>query len=98
MKKFNEFGISPASESFTGDKIKMSKVLNVEIAVHKFKIDDSTKKPGTKYLNMQISVGETKHVLFSGSNVLMEMIKRIPEDGFPFTTTIVEENERYKFT
>ncbi len=98
MKPFSAFGITPASEGFIGDKIKMAKVLNLEIEVHKFKIEDSTKKPGTKYLNLQISVAGTKHVLFTGSSILMDMIKRVPAEGFPFTTRIIEDNERFQFT
>jgi len=29
---------------------------------------------------------------------LIEVIQKIPESGFPFTTTIIEENDRYLFT
>jgi hypothetical protein len=29
---------------------------------------------------------------------LIETIKKIPADAFPFTTTIITENERYLFT
>lgn len=95
-KKFKDFGIEPTAKSFVGEKIKIAKVLNREITVSDFTIDNSQFKD--KYLRMQISVGDNKHVLFTGSAVLMEMIQKVPLVNFPFTTTIVEDNERYVFT
>lgn len=98
MNNFKDFGIKPRKQSMEGDKIKMSKVLNREITVHGFKVDDSKAKPGTKYLMMQISIAETKHIVFTGSKNLIELIEQVPVDKFPFTTTIIEENERFEFT
>lgn len=95
MKKFSEFGIKPDHKGFIGDKIKISKVLNREIIVHAFKIEDS--KFDGKRLDMQIQIGGTMHVLWTGSIVLMSMIQRIPKEDFPFLTTIVRENECYEF-
>ena len=95
MKKFSEFGIKPDHKGFIGDKIKISKVLNREIIVHAFKIEDS--KFDGKRLDMQIQIDETMHVLWTGSIVLMSMIQRIPKENFPFLTTIVRENECYEF-
>lgn len=100
MKSFDQFNIKITSQSFVGDKIKMSKILNREIVVHHFKIDDSKcfKGGSAKCLKLQISVKEENHIIFTSSSGLLEMIQQVPEDGFPFTTTIVEENERFKFT
>jgi hypothetical protein len=99
MKKFKEFGIKPASQSMQGDKIKISKVINREIVVHDFKVEDSKFGSGSsKCLYMQISIGETKHVIFTGSTVLIETIQQIPKADFPFITTIVKEDERFEFS
>ena len=100
MNEFKDFGIKTTSKSFVGDKIKMSKILNKKIAVIDFKMSDSkyTDKGNGKCLQLQIEVSETKHVVFTGSAFLMETIEKIPKEKFPFTTTIVEENERYEFT
>lgn len=99
MNNFKDFNIKPSAQVFTGDKIKMSKLLNRQIMVHHFKIVDS-KYPdkGQKCLHMQISIGETKHVAFTGSKNLADMIQQVPPDKFPFTTTIVKEDERLEFT
>ncbi len=101
MNNFNQFNIQITSKGFEGDKIKMSKILNKEIVVFHFKIEDSKvfKERGTgKCLQMQIAVDGKKHVIFTGSTGLIEVIQKIPEDGFPFTTTIIDDNDRYKFS
>ena len=103
MNQFSQFNIKIESQSFEGDKIKMSKILNREIVVHHYKLEDSKvksfqEKGSGKCLHLQISFDNRKHVVFTSANGLIEVIKQIPEDGFPFTTTIIEENERFKFT
>jgi len=100
MKSFDQFNIKITSQSFVGDKIKMSKILNREIVVHHFKIEDSKcfKGSSSKCLKLQISFKDENHIVFTSSSGLREMIQQIPEDGFPFTTTIIVENERYLFT
>jgi hypothetical protein len=101
MNSFSQFNIKSETKSFEGDKIKMSKILNREIVVHTYKIEDSKvfKERGTgKCLYLQISFDNVKHVVFTGSSGLLEVIQQIPEKDFPFTTTIIEENEKYKFT
>ncbi|NJO70083.1 MAG: hypothetical protein HC830_13090 [Bacteroidetes bacterium] len=101
MKNFSQFNISITSKSFQGDKIKMSKILNREIAVHHFKIEDSKhfkEKGSGKCLQFQISINNNMHVVFTSSSGLIEAIKQVPEDCFPFKTTIIEENDRYIFT
>jgi hypothetical protein len=101
MKTVSQFNIQAPSKGFEGDKIKMSRILNREIVVHDFKIEDSKvfkeKGPG-KCLQLQISFNNEKHVVFTGASGLIEVIQQIPSNGFPFTTTIVEENDRYIFT
>jgi hypothetical protein len=46
----------------------------------------------------QIESDGSKRVLFSGSSYLMDMIQKVPKEGFPFTTTIVKNNEHLEFT
>lgn len=98
MKQFKDFGIQQTHEGFVGDKIKIDKILNRPIVVYKFKEEDSTKKPGTKYLQLQLSIGDTKHVLFTGSKSLMQTIKKVPAADFPFETTIIKPNDFYEFS
>jgi hypothetical protein len=53
---------------------------------------------GTKCLYLQIELNETKHVMFTGSKSLIEMIEQVPKANFPFKTTIITENDRPEFT
>ena len=101
MKSFSQFNIQAPSKGFEGDKIKMSRILNREIVVHDFKIEDSKvfkEKGSGKCLQLQISFNNEKYVIFTGSSGLIEVIQQVPENGFPFTATIIKENERFIFT
>lgn len=98
MNQFSQFNIKSQLTTLSGEKIKIDKVLNVPIEVHRYKIEDSTAKTGTKYLQMQIRVKDEMRVLFTGSVNLQQMIQRVPDNGFPFTTTIIKQDERYDFT
>jgi hypothetical protein len=101
MNNFNQFNIKITTKNFEGNKIKMAKILNREIVVYDFRLDDSKcfKDKGTgKCLQLQISINSEKHVVFTSSSGLIEAIHQVPESGFPFTTTIIEENDRFKFT
>jgi len=101
MKNFSQFNIQQTTKGFEGDKIKMSKILNREIVVHYFKIEDSKvfkEKGSGKCLQLQISFNNEKYIIFTGASGLIEVIQKIPENGFPFTTTIIQENERFLFS
>jgi hypothetical protein len=98
MNQFKDFKIKPEINHFTGDKIKIDKILNVPILVIDYKIEQSKAKPGTQLLTLQIEKSGTRHVVFTGSVVLRQMIERVDKDKFPFTTTIVKENEYLEFT
>lgn len=101
MNSFKDFNIKPAVKGFVGDKIKIGKLLNKEIIVHSYKIADSKfgeKDKDNKCLHLQVEMGGTKYVVFTGSLGLMDIIRKIPESSFPFISTIIEENERYEFS
>ena len=99
MKSFSDFGIKPELTAMTGEKIKISKILNREIVIHDFRIEESKfkKENSARCLYMQISIDNVKHVVFTGSQVLASMISRVSKEDFPFTTTIVKEGEHYEF-
>jgi hypothetical protein len=101
MNSFSQFNVKPVSKGFEGDKIRMSKILNREIVVHDFKLENSKvfADSGTgKCLYLQISYNKEKHIVFTSSRGLIEVILQIPSTGFPFTATIVQEGERFLFT
>jgi hypothetical protein len=103
MNRFSQFNIKAPQRGFEGDKLKMDKILNREIVVHAFKIEESKirafqEKGSGKCLHLQISINNQMHIVFTSSGGLIETIKLVQEDKFPFITTIIKENERLKFT
>lgn len=100
MKKFNEFKLKPVVNGFVGEKIDINRILNKEIIVEKYKVEDSkfTDKAYKKCLNLQIIVDGTQRVVFIGARVLIETISQLEEDDFPFKTTIVRMNNYFEFT
>ena len=100
MKQFSELGIAAPQKGFVGEKIKIARILNKEIKVEAFKIEASKflEKGSGERLVLQLVVDGEKRIMFSGSVFLMEMIKKVPDDFFPFLTTIKEINDHHEFT
>lgn len=98
MFNFKDLNIKPKENTFTGKKIDIDDVLNVEVIVHGYEIKDSTKKQNTKYLTLQIEFENIKRVVFTGSKNLMDLISQVPIDKFPFKTTIRKNDKRLEFT
>lgn len=98
MKSFKEFGIKPETKGLIGEKIKMSKILNRSITVVGFLVKPSIYEGKGRCLHMQIVIDNENRVVFVGANMLIEQIQKVPAEGFPFTTTIANENNRYEFT
>src|SRR5689334_17012044 len=98
MTNFSDLNIKPNITSFVGDKIKVKSLLNQPITILDHKIGPSKAKPGTDLLTLQIEKNGDKRVVFTGSSVLMDQIKRVPKDKFPLVTTIKGDNEYYEFT
>lgn len=98
MKSFKDFGIKPKLTAFVGEKISISRLFNLEITVIDYKIEPSKQKEGTKLLTLQIEKSGEKRIVFTGSTVLIQMIKKVPDNGFPFKTVIKGDNDYYEFT
>jgi hypothetical protein len=98
MQKFRDFGITAATNAFSGDKIKIDRLLNRKIIVQKYRVENSKFEGKGKCLHMQIAVDGVQKVVFSGSANLIAMIEQVPPQSFPFETTIVKDNERLIFT
>lgn len=100
MNSFKQFNIKPEVKGLEGEKIKIEKLLNRDITVEAFRIEKSKypKKGDEECLYLQVEFNKEKRVVFSGSSNLINMIRKVPEDGFPFTTAIAKENDRLEFT
>jgi hypothetical protein len=103
MTSFSDLKIETSTTHFQGDSISIERVFDVEISVIDFRIEDTKiercKEKGlTKCLYLQINYKGELRVLFTGSNALMEIIKKVPKESFPFTTTIKKDYKRFIFT
>jgi len=93
MNKFSDFS---DEKIFDGDKIKINDIINNEIIIIEYKIG-SSKYKDKDYLTLQIKYNDEKFVIFTGSNVLIDQIKKY-ENKIPFITTIRKINKYYSFT
>ncbi|MFN4249292.1 MAG: hypothetical protein ACK4EY_16310 [Flavipsychrobacter sp.] len=101
MIQFKDLGISADLRAFTGEKIKIDRIINKSISVHDFKIEESkfNDKGNGKCLYMQIEVDGAKRVVFTGSTVLMEILQKVDKSHLPFQTIIEKDNDgRFFFT
>lgn len=98
MNNFKDFNIKPKINAFVGEKIQVQKLFNLPITIFGFKIEPSKQKSGTDLLTLQIEKSGEKRIVFTGSGVLIDQIRRVPEDKFPFMATIKGDNDYYEFT
>jgi len=100
MNRFSDLNIKRPNQALLGDKIKIDRVLNQEIKVLGYRISKSqySKNKSGMCLSLQVEFAGEKRVIFTGSDVLQTIIKQIPEDKFPFLTTIVKEGESLIFS
>lgn len=93
MKRFEDFS---KEEILDGDKIKLEDILNKEVKVINHSVKSSKLKDG-KYLTLQIEFNDKKHVIFTGSEVLIKQIEKYKNE-IPFLATIRKINKYYSFT
>lgn len=97
MKKFSELNIdNNMSNFFVGDKISIEDVLNKKIEVYKYSIEKS--KYHDEYLKLQIKYNNKDRIIFTSSKILINTIRKINEDSFPFETKVDKKYNSYFFT
>lgn len=88
MRAFSELGVR--SKNLTGDKIEIVDVLDKQITVLDYRSGDSKYSRDGILLTLQIKFEEETRIIFTGSGVLLDDIKKLPLEAFPFTTTIIK--------
>jgi hypothetical protein len=99
MKRFSDLNIVTHSDSFVGEKIKISKILNRDIIIVGYRIEDSKypKNKSGKCLYLQIELEALKKVVFSGSDVLINTIIQVKKEDLPIACQIIQEGEHFEF-
>lgn len=95
----------PNYEVLDGEKVPIEKLFNIPITVTGWHIGPSIRKKGTDCLTIQFvrDGEEEKHVVFTGSDVLMNQLREIEaaldERGLPhkFRCRIVKIRDYFKF-
>ncbi|MDD2495509.1 MAG: hypothetical protein PHE29_09985 [Tissierellia bacterium] len=95
MKRFSDFAKEP--NVMIGDKIKIDNILDKEIEIIGYRINDSKQKTGTKVLTLQIKFEGVERILFTGSNVLTEQAEKY-KDEMPFLATIKKVDKFHTFS
>ncbi len=96
-KRFNDF--AREDRPLEGSKLKIDEIINREILVKDFKVRNSRfeKKDCEKCLTLQFEMNGELHVLFTGSNVLIDQIEKYRHE-IPFLTTLKKIDRYYTFT
>ena len=96
MKKFSDFS---KENILDGDKMGIDDILNKEILILGYVIKNSRYSDNSngKYLTLQIEKESKKHVIFTGSEVLIGQIEKY-KDEIPFQATIRKINKYYSLT
>lgn len=96
-KRFSDFAEEP--ELLNGSKLKIEEILNKEILVIGHKIGESKfhKSNSPKCLTLQFELDDEKHVIFTGSTVLINQTEKY-KDEIPFLTAIKKIDKYYSFT
>jgi hypothetical protein len=92
VKDFGEFNIEPLTKGLKGEKLDLNKVINVNIIIEAFRIGPSKFEGKSERLDMQIIYKNEQRLIWVSSASLVEMIKRVPENGLPFRTRIEKED------
>lgn len=97
MKHFSDF--AKDDKIMDGKKIKIENVLNKEIEITGYKITESQYKKdnNNSCLTLQFILNGEKHVLFTGSNVLIEQIEKYKQE-MPFLAIIIKVDKFYTFS
>lgn len=100
MKQFSQLGVRTNTSGMTGEKIKVERILNRKIAVISYRVEKSKFPEKTKNgecLFLQIELEGQKRLVFSGSSILIDQIRQVQPEDFPFETTITKEDEHFQF-
>lgn len=96
MKRFSEI---TKEQILDGDKIRIDDIVNKEVVVLKYTIKSSrySKNISGDYLTLQVEIEGKRFVLFTGSDVLIDQLKKYATE-LPFKAIIRKINRYYSLT
>ena len=98
MKEFKDLGVKTVAKRFSGEKIKMNRVLNQKIIVYDYKVTPSKFEGNGSCLHLQIEIQNEKRLLFTRGTALIESLDQMNKiTDFPFMATIVRNDDNGPF-
>lgn len=100
IKSFKSLNVPLPSIGFEGTKIDIQNLIDRDIVLHDFKIQDSKfPKPGKeKCLHLQVAIGEIKYVSFTPTIRLIKQVAGIEKEQLPITTKIIRAGKSLQFS
>lgn len=97
IPRFSDF--AEEETALSGEKLKIEDVIGKEIIITGYRITKSKyqKRDAEECLKLQFTINSTTYVLFTGSNVLIEQIKKY-QDHIPFYTIIQSIDKFFTFS
>ena len=99
MKKFSDFATE--APPFKGEQMKLKDLLNKEIKIIDFKVEDSKYRDKNEeikfYTTICFELDNEPHICFTGSDVLRNQLEKY-KDELPFMATIVQIERYYTLT
>lgn len=97
IPRFSDF--AEEETALPGEKLKIEDVIGKEIIITGYRITKSKyqKRDAEECLKLQFAINSTTYVLFTGSNVLIEQIKKY-QDHIPFCTIIQSVDKFFTFS
>lgn len=97
MKKFSDF--ADEDRVLEGDRARIDEILNKKVIVTGYRVRKSrySKNQSGEYLTLQIKVEDDLSVVFTGSDVLIQQLKKYGHE-IPFEVVIKKINRYYTLT
>lgn len=99
MRTFESLGIKPVTEALLGNKIQIKEIVGQKIEIVNFRIETSKYQKNKTGLCLYLQVvhnGENR-VVFTGSDMLIEIMKQVDKSMLPIDTKIIENANWFEF-
>jgi hypothetical protein len=94
--KFSEFADPEDCGKLGGEKKKLDDILNIEILLKKYRISKSKHNQGN-YITLQFELEGKLYVAFTGSQVIIDQVKKYSEK-LPFFAKIIKVGKSYSLS
>jgi len=94
--RFSEFADPEDCGRLGGEKKKIDDILNIEILLKKYRISKSKHNQGY-YITLQFEMDGVLYVAFTGSQVIIDQVKKYSEK-LPFFTKVIKVGKSYSLS